>query len=98
MNTDDVGMPQLRGDVCFPAQPLPVLVVGQRGRQDLEGVAARQPWMLRQIDLTHAAGAQPPDNGVPGEHVPVVQRHASMLQTRPSPRALRLPIGDVSLT
>ena len=83
VNTDDVGMPQLRGDVCFPAQPLPVLVVrGQRGRQDLEGVAAGQPWMLRQIDLAHAAGSQPPDDGVSGEHVPVVQRHTG-LATRP---------------
>ena len=83
VNTDDVGMPQLRGDVCFPAQPLPVLVVRrQRGRQDLEGVAAGQPWMLRQIDLAHAAGSQPPDDGVSGEHVPVVQRHTG-LATRP---------------
>src|SRR6202041_3762456 len=40
VNTDDVGLPQLGGDVCFAAQPLPVLVVrGQRGGQDLEGVA-----------------------------------------------------------
>jgi hypothetical protein len=35
------------------------------------GVAAGQPWMLRQIDLAHAAGPQPPDDGVSGEHVPL---------------------------
>ncbi len=56
VHTDDVGMPQLRGDVCFPAQPLVLVVRRQRGRQDLEGVAAGQLWMLRQIDLP-----MPPD-------------------------------------
>jgi hypothetical protein len=33
VDADNVGMPQLRGDVCFTAQSLPVLLVrGERGR------------------------------------------------------------------
>ena len=55
VDADDVRMPQLGGEVRFAAETLPELEVrGQRGRQDLEGVAAGESRVLCQVDLTHA--------------------------------------------
>jgi hypothetical protein len=42
---------------------------GQIAGQDLERIAAGQPWMLGQIHLTHPAGSQPSNDGVSGEHL-----------------------------
>lgn len=54
MDGDDVWAPQRRGQVGLPVEPLAKLGVGRHiGRENLERVAARQPWVLGQVDLTH---------------------------------------------
>jgi hypothetical protein len=63
-------MPQLGGYIRLAVKAFPILVIrGQSGRQNLEGVTARQPRVLRQIDLTHPPGPQQPHDGVPGKEV-----------------------------
>ena len=49
VDTDDVRMPQRRGDVGFTVEPLPVLIVGAHvGRQHLEGICrGRRGWSAR---------------------------------------------------
>src|ERR1700761_5339411 len=59
VDADNMWMPQLRGEVRFAAESLPVLLVrSQAGGQHLEGVSARQSRMLGLIDLAHPAGSQ----------------------------------------
>jgi hypothetical protein len=43
------------------------VVGGQFAGQDFEGIAAGQSWVLRQVYLAHAAGPQPPNDGVSSE-------------------------------
>lgn len=63
VDTDDVLVVQAGGEIGLPVEALPKLeVVGELGGQDLQGVTARQPRMLRQIHLAHPAGPQPPDD------------------------------------
>ena len=65
---DDVRVPQRRGDVGFAVEPLPVLVVGADvAGQHLEGIAAGQTWVLGEVDLAHASGAEKPHDGVARE-------------------------------
>ena len=83
VHTDDVRMPQRGRDVGLAVEPLAILVVRRHRRgQYLERIAPRQPRMLGQIDLTHAAGAEHPDDGVPGERRTIGQRHGRIVQTR----------------
>ena len=59
VHTHDVRMPQRGRDVGLPVEPLPVLAVRRhRCRQHLQRVASRQPRVLRQVDLAHAAGCR----------------------------------------
>ena len=74
VDTDDVRMGQPRRHVGFPAEPLPVLVVGGELRgQDFQRVVAGQPRMLSEVHLTHAAGPEKPHDRVSGEHIAFVE-------------------------
>jgi hypothetical protein len=69
VDADDVLVVQARGEVGLPVEALPKLeVLGELAGQDLHGVAAGQPWVLRQIHLAHPAGPQTPDDGVSSKH------------------------------
>ncbi len=87
VDADDVLVVETGGQVGLPVEALAELeVAGQVAGQDLQGVAAGQPGVLRQIHLAHPAGAQTPKDGVSGEHVTfgkaVAVRHVSMLLRR----------------
>ena len=70
VHTDDVGMPQSRDHVGFAVEPLAILAVdGELHRQNLERVIPRQPGMLDEVHLAHAARTQRAHDGVPGEDV-----------------------------
>jgi hypothetical protein len=80
-----------RLQVGLSVEALPKFVVrGELGGQNLEGIAAGQPRVLRQIHVAHAAAPQTPNDGVPGEHLAFVEalgaavacRHVSMLLRR----------------
>ena len=72
VHLDDVRVPQRRGNIGFPVEPLAVLVVGtHRRRQHLERVAAREPRMLGQIHLTHPAGDERPQDRISRDHLAV---------------------------
>ena len=69
---DDVPMPQGCHHLGFLVEPLPeLLIVADCGAEHLEGLAARQPRVLREIDLAHAPGAQDPHDRVAGEDLTV---------------------------
>ena len=56
MHGDDVGVLEGRRQIGFPDEPLPeLLVAGNIGTQDLQGVFAGQAWVPYQIDLARAA-------------------------------------------
>ena len=75
-------MPQRRGDVGFPVEPLPVLIVGAHvGGQHLEGILPGQTRMVGQVHLAHASGAQKPHDGVAREGLTSGQRHGRIVQT-----------------
>ena len=95
MDTDDVLVVQARGQFGLTIETLAKFqILGQIAGQDFQGIAAGQPRMLGQIDVTHPAGAQPSNDGVSGEHLSFRQtfavatalRHVSML-LRPRPAA-----------
>ena len=68
VHADDVRMPQRRSDVGLAVEPLAVLGVRRHlGPQHLQRVVAGQARMLDEVDLTHAARAEAPDDGVAGE-------------------------------
>ena len=70
MDAHDVRMPQSRNHVGLAIEAFAVLAVGrQLNRQDLQRVVPRQPRMLDEVHLAHAAGAQLVHDGVPGEDV-----------------------------
>ena len=65
VNADDVRVPQRRGEVGFPVESPPVLVVGADVvAQHLERVAPGQARVLGQVDVAHASGTQKPHDGV----------------------------------
>jgi hypothetical protein len=68
VDADDVLVLQVRGEVGLSIKALAKFVVGgQFAGQDFEGIAAGQSWVLRQVYLAHAAGPQPPNDGVSSE-------------------------------
>ena len=63
-------MPQPRHYVGFAIEALAVLTVDRElDRQNLQGVIPRQPRMLHEVHLAHAACTQRAHDGVPGEDV-----------------------------
>jgi hypothetical protein len=87
VDPDDVLVVQARGQVGFPVEAFAKFEVRRvLAGQDLEGVTAGQPGMLRQIDFTHSPGTQLPHDGVSGESLAFCEaiglRHVSMLLTR----------------
>lgn len=71
---DDVVVQQRRRDVGLASEPFAELfVVLKRRRKDFECVLTRQPWMLREVHLTHSADAESPDDAIPGELVALLQ-------------------------
>ncbi len=83
VHADDMRMKQRGAQVGFAVKPAPEFGIRRHvGRQDLERVAPRQPWVLSKIYLGHASGPEQPNNGVPGEHLTATQRHGRILQTR----------------
>ena len=70
VDADDVFVVQVRGQVGLAIKALAKFAVrGQFAGQNFEGIAAGQPRVLREIHLAHAAGPQPPDDGVSSEHL-----------------------------
>ena len=70
VDADDVLVVQAGGQVGLAIETLAKFrILGQIAGQDLQGVAAGQPGMLGQIHVAHPAGAQPPNDGVSGEHL-----------------------------
>src|SRR4029079_5471363 len=64
--------------VGFPLEPLTVFVVGADvPAQDLDGLVARQPGMLGEVDLAHSTRSELPHDRVPREGLTWRQRHAS---------------------
>ena len=56
MHTDDVRIPQVRNDVGFAVQPFAIFAVGcEFEGQHLESIPTRQPRMVDEIHLAHAA-------------------------------------------
>src|SRR3954467_8185557 len=83
VHADDMWMPQRGRDVGFAVEPLPILAVRRHGLgQYLQRVAAGQPRMLGQIDLTHATRAEHPHDGVTSEGRTIGQRHGRIVQTQ----------------
>src|SRR3954452_14478621 len=83
VHADDMWMPQRGRDVGFAVEPLPILAVRRhRLGQYLQRVAAGQPRMLGQIDLTHATRAEHPHDGVTSEGRTIGQRHGRIVQTQ----------------
>ncbi|GAB4718866.1 hypothetical protein MOKP125_35630 [Mycobacterium avium subsp. hominissuis] len=86
VDADDVRMPQRRGQIGLPVESFAKLGIDRhRLGEHLDHVAARQPGMQSQVHLGHTAGAQLPQNGVPGERRSVAYR-----QSRPAGLAIPL--------
>ncbi len=68
----DVRVRQGGHHVGFEVEPLPVFVVAaDRRAEDLQGVIARQPGMLNQVNLAHASGPEGPQDGVTSNNLAV---------------------------
>ena len=68
----DAVQAQTKSNYGLAIESLPIFAFrADRRRQHLERVAARQPGMLGQIDLTHPACAQRPQDRVSGDHLAV---------------------------
>ena len=73
MHADDVRMTQRGRQVGLAVESGAVLGVGGHVcREHLQGIATRQPWMLDEVDLTHAPRAEQPDDPEPGEELTVI--------------------------
>src|ERR1700757_122357 len=83
VDPDDVWMPHLRGELSLAVEAQPVVVVGCQIRwQHLDCIQARQPRMLRQVDLAHGSRAESPHNGVLSKVVTLGQRHLQIVVGR----------------
>ena len=72
IDVHDVRVPKAGSHLRFEKEPLAVLLIGGDTRpEDLERVLARQPRMVREVDLAHRARADDPGDGVAGERLPV---------------------------
>ena len=55
VHADDVGMPKCRRQVGLASEASAILLVGRPlDRQGLQSDLFGQPWMLREVDLTHS--------------------------------------------
>ena len=59
VDSNDVGMPQGRGDIGFAGKALPVFVIStDSGREHFQCFEPRQPWVLGKVHLPHSTRPQ----------------------------------------
>ena len=84
MDPDDVRMPQRRRQFSFPGRAAAdIRIAGDCDRQDVERLTSWQPWMFREVDLTHCARSKPLNDGEASELFTPVKAMQRIVERHP---------------